>query len=124
MTASRNLQSEVKVAVEKMKNNKAVGKDEVAIELIKSIGDFGIEKLTKMLSEIYESVNIPAELRKSIFIALPKKPAAVEYKLHRTLSIMSQVVKMLFRALMRRTRDKTRPEISKLQGGFVEDNGT
>ena len=40
------------------------------MELIKSIGDFGIDKLTKMLNEIYESGNISAELIKSIFIAL------------------------------------------------------
>ena len=42
------------------------------MELIKSMGDFGIDKLTKMLNEVYESENIPAELIKSIFIALPK----------------------------------------------------
>ena len=56
-----------------MKNNKAVGTDEIPVELIKRIGDFAIERLTKMLNDIYESGNIPAYLSRPIFIALPKK---------------------------------------------------
>ena len=93
MTGSRILQSEVQVAVKKMKNDKAVSTDRLAVELIKSIGDFGIDKLTNMLKEIYESGNIPAELSKSIFIALPKKPSAVECELHMKISVMSHNVK-------------------------------
>ena len=37
---------------------------------------------------------------------------------------MSHVVKVLLKVLMRRTRSKTKPEISKLQCGFVKDSGT
>ena len=73
MLGPKILTSEVQAAVQSMKNNNAVGTDEIAVELIKSIGDFGIEKLTKMLNDIYESGNIPADLSRSIFIALPKK---------------------------------------------------
>ena len=116
MLGPKILTSEVLAAVQSMKNNKAVGTDEIAVELIKSIGDFGIEKLTNMLNDIYESGKI--------FRALPKKPAAAECELHRTVSIMSHVVKILLKVLMRRTRSKTKPEISKLQCGFVKDSGT
>ena len=76
MLGPKILKSEVQTAVQSMKNNKAAGTDEIAAELIKSIGDFAIEKLTKMHNEIYESESIPADLSRSIFIALPKKPAA------------------------------------------------
>ena len=124
MLGPKILASEVQAAVQSMKNNKAVGTDEITVELIKSIGDFGNEKLTNMLNDIYESGNIPADLSRSIFIALPKKPAAAECEFHRTISIMSHVVKILLKVLMRRTRSKTKPEISKLQCGFVNDSGT
>ena len=46
------LESEVQVAVHKIKNNKAAGTDELAVELFKSIGDFDIDKVTKMPNEI------------------------------------------------------------------------
>jgi len=76
-----------------------------------------------MLNEIYESGNIPAELSKSIFIAFPKSPLRQNVSCTGQLA-SSHVVKILLRVLMRRTRNKTRPEISKLQCGFVEDSGT
>ena len=75
MLGPKILTSEVQAAGQSMRNNKAVGTDEIGVELIKSIGDFGIEKLTKMLKGICELGNIPTDLSRSIFIALPKKPA-------------------------------------------------
>ena len=60
----------------------------------------------KMHSEIYESGNIPADLSRSIFIALLKKAAAAVCELHRTISIMSHAVQILSKVLMRRTRNK------------------
>ena len=77
-----------------------------------------------MLNVIYEYEYIPAELSSSIFIAMPKQSAAVESELHRTVSIMSHIVKMLLVVLIGRTRNKTKPELLKLHCGFVEDSGT
>ena len=61
--------------------------------MIKALGDFGIEKLTIMANEIYDTGKIPQDLSKSIFIALPKKPGAIECELHRTISLMSHITK-------------------------------
>ena len=70
------LQSEIRAAVSRMKGNKARGPDGIVIEMIKALDDFGIEKLTIMANEIYDTGKIPQDLSKSIFIALPKKPGA------------------------------------------------
>ena len=48
MFGPKILKPEVQAAVQSMKNNKAVGTDEIAVELLKSIGDFA--KLTKKLA--------------------------------------------------------------------------
>ena len=69
-----------------MKTNKAVCTYDLAVELIKSKSDFGIDKLMKMPSESYETRNIPADLSQPIFIALPIKPAASGLPM--TISIM------------------------------------
>ena len=118
------LQAEVQAAVRSMKSNKATGPDEISAELIQSLGELGITKLTEVLNEIYNTGVIPPELTKSIFIVLPKKPGATLCGLHRTISIMSHVVKILLKILMKRARNKIRPEIPKTQCGFVEDCGT
>jgi len=118
------LTSEVRGALQTMKRNKAAGPDEVVTEMIVVLEDFGIEKLTEVLNEVYDSGQIPEDLSKSIFIALPKKTGAIECELHRTISLMSHVIKILLRILMMRARSKIKPEIGKEQFGFVKDAGT
>ena len=118
------MEEEVRATLCKMKRNKAAGPDGVVIEMILTLEDFGIDKLTEILNEVYNSGEIPDDLSKSVFIALPKKPGAIECELHRTISLMSHVVKILLRILMKRARNKIRPEIGKEQFGFVEDAGT
>ena len=118
------LKSEIEAAINKIKKNKAQGPDNIVIEMIQATGDFGIDKITEISNEIYDSGKIPEDLTKSIFIALPKKPGATECELHRTISLMSHVIKIILRVLMMRARRCTRPEISKVQCGFTEDTGT
>ena len=77
-----------------------------------------------MANEIYNSGHIPTNLSQSVFIALPKKPGAIECELHRTISLMSHVMKIILRVLMERMRRVIRPEINEAQYGFVPDAGT
>ena len=88
------------------------------------MGDFGIEKITDLLNEVYDTGQIPTDMSKSIFIALPKKPGATECESHRTISLMSHVTKILLRIIMKRVRNKIKPEIAEEQCGFVEGKGT
>ena len=118
------LQSEIRAAVSRMKGNKARGPDGIVIEMIKALDDFGIEKLTIMANEIYDTGKIPQDLSKSIVIALPKKPGTIECELHRTISLMSHITKVILRVIMMRARRCTKPEIRQEQCGFVEDTGT
>ena len=118
------LKTEVRRAINHMKNNKASGPDEITVEQINGLEEFGIEKLIFILNEIYDSEEIPEDLSKSIFITLPKKPGAIECELHRTISLMSHVTKILLRVLMNRARSKLESEISNVQYGFVEDKST
>ena len=73
---------------------------------------------------IYDTGEIPSDLSKSIFIALPKKPGATECESHRTISLMSHITKILLKILMARMRNKITPEIAEEQCGFVKDKGT
>ena len=124
MQGPRILKAEIEKAINHMKNNKVTGPDEIAVEQIKGLREFGIEKLTLILNEIYDSGEFPEDLSKSIFITLPKKPGAIECELHRTISLMSHTTKILLRVLMNRARNKLKPEMSDVQYGLVEDKST
>ncbi|GFO07610.1 endonuclease-reverse transcriptase [Plakobranchus ocellatus] len=114
----------VKAAIKKMKFGKETAPDNILVELIEALEDFGIGKVTHLLNEVYDTGQIPTDLSKSIFIALPKKPGATECELHRTISLMSHITKILLKIIMPRVRNKIKSEIAEEQCGFVEDKGT
>ena len=121
----RILKTEVAAAIAHTKRNKAAGPDGTVVEMIEAaLDDFGIDTMTEIINEIYDSGTIPEDLSKSIFIALPKKPYETGCELHRTISLMSHVIKMILRIIMWRARKNIKPEIGKEQYGFMKDAGT
>ena len=65
------MKDEVRKAVKLMKKGKTAGPDKITVEMIESLDEFGIDMLTDFLNAIYDSGEIPSDLSKSIFIALP-----------------------------------------------------
>ena len=118
------MKSEIENAIKKLRKGKAVGPDEVAVEMIEATDDVGIELITHLANRIYDTGDIPLDLSRSVFIALPKKPGAIECELHRTISLMSHVIKLILIVLVNRVRRKTQPEIADVQFGFVKGKGT
>ena len=118
------LKSEVKAAISKIKRNKAKGPDGIVIEMIQALDDLGIESVTNIANRIYDTGEIPDDLTKSVFIALPKKAGTIECELHRTISLMSHIIKIILHILLRRAKNRIDPEIPQEQCGFTEDTGT
>ena len=118
------LKEEIERAMQKMKAGKSTGGDKVNIEMLNAVKTFSIEKITKLANTIYEDGNLTEEMCKSIFITIPKKPGTLECNKHRTISIMSQITKIILRVIMERVRAKIRGEVAEEQYGFVEGKGT
>ena len=118
------MRSEVEAAIKEMKAGKAVGGDGVAAEALQALGDFAIDQLTSLFQQIYQSGNIIDEMCDSVFVALPKVEGTLECSKHRTLSIMSQITKILLRIILKRIRTKLKTQISDQQFGFVPGKGT
>ncbi|GFN92920.1 hypothetical protein PoB_001942600 [Plakobranchus ocellatus] len=49
------MKEEVETAIKKMKHGKATGPDNISVELIEALEDFGIGKVTHLLNEIYDT---------------------------------------------------------------------
>ena len=107
-----------------MRRNIAAGPDGIVVEMLEALEECGVEKLTDIINKIYDDGEFPEDLNKSIFIAIPKKPGAVECEQHHTISLMSHITKIILRILLLRARSRITPEIGVEQFGLVEYSGT
>ena len=75
---------------------------------------------------MYSASYVPADLRTSVFIALPKKKEtrAVECAEFRTISLMCHTLKLLLTIILRRISDKINREVGDEQAGFRKNSGT
>ena len=92
--------------------------------MLKALGDTCVNILYTMVNKIYDSGEIPIDMLKFVFIALPKKPNTLDCDQHRTISLMSHTLKLLLKIVLERCRSKIRPEIAQCQYGFMPDKGT
>ena len=104
-----------------MRDNKAPGPDGITPEMIKALDDFGIEIIRKLVNQVHDNGEIPENLFRSIFVMIPKKPGAIECELHRTISHLSHIIKLILRIITARIRNVIRPETLQVQCRFVAD---
>ena len=83
-----------------MKRHKTAGPHEIVTEMITSLEKYGVGKVTDIIIKNYDTGEIPEDICKSIFIALSKKPGAVECELHRTISLISHITKLILRIII------------------------
>ena len=55
----RITEDEVKIAMKKMKNGKAVGPDDIPVEAWRSLGDMAVRFLTRLFNRILEEERMP-----------------------------------------------------------------
>lgn len=118
------LQSEVEHGLKRLSKGKAAGPDDITADLLQATGEKALQKLTELCNAIYNTGIIPTDLKRSVFIAIPKKTKAVECKDHRTISLMSHVTKLLLKIIHQRIARKIDSEISEEQYGFRSGRGT
>ncbi|KAI5708046.1 hypothetical protein M8J77_015361 [Diaphorina citri] len=118
------LESEVRAAINQMKEGKAVGPDNIQAEFMKLIDEDNLKGITKLYNNIYASSQIPQEWLISEFIALPKKNGAKKCEDYRTISLMSHLLKIFLKTIHRRIYNRCESQISQNQFGFVNAVGT
>ena len=118
------MQEEVEKAIKGMKDGKAAGPDEIPEETLRALDGVNINHLTNLCNRIYFSGYIPVEMRKSIFIPIAKKIKAENCTDYRTISLMSQITKLILKIIQQRISIRVEAEISRFQSGFRKGTGT
>ena len=88
-----------------MKTRKAVGSDEIPIEVWKCLGEFGIKWLTKLFNKIWQSNKMPDEWKKSTLVPLYKNKSDIQYySNYRGIKLISHTMKLWERVMEHRLR--------------------
>ena len=80
------MKSEIENVIKEMKCGKASGNDDIATEMIKALDDEGIKKITEQCNLVYDTGYLPPH--------------------HRTFSLMSHIVKILLKVILKRNKHK------------------
>ena len=105
--AARVTMEEVRNAMKKMKNGKAVGPDKLPVEAWKCLGEAAVDFLTRLFSKILQSGEMPKEWRYSTLIPIFKSMVDAQCcSNYRGIELMSHSMKMLERVIDRRIRQE------------------
>jgi len=118
------LKEEVRWALQHCKPGKAAGPDEVVVEMLIVLQEDGVDVLWSLFKNVYETGQIPTEMLKSVFIAVPKKSNTLDCENHITISLMAHTLKLFLKIILRHIRRKILPQIPTYQYGFMPDRGT
>ncbi|KAL5181119.1 LINE-1 retrotransposable element ORF2 protein [Glycine soja] len=106
-----------------MSNGKAVGPDNIPIKVWKTLGDRGLEWLTKLFNEIMRSKRMPEEWRRSTLVPIYKNKGDIQNCAnYRGIKLMSHTMKLWERVIERRLRKET--QVTENQFGFMPGRST
>ncbi|KAK3525604.1 hypothetical protein QTP70_000427 [Hemibagrus guttatus] len=98
---------EVRKALKRMKSGKAVGPDDIPVEVWKCLGEAAVEFLASLFNRVLESERMPEEWRRSVLVPIFKNKGDVQScSNYRGIKLMSHTMKM--KILMEKYRDGQR----------------
>ncbi|KAK3511538.1 hypothetical protein QTP70_009333 [Hemibagrus guttatus] len=109
---------EVRKALKRMKSGKAVGPDDIPVEVWKCLGEAAVEFLTSLFNRVLESERMPEEWRRSVLVPIFKNKGDVQScSNYRGIKLMSHTMKLWERVVEARLRKVV--EICEQQYGFM-----
>ncbi|KAK3534728.1 hypothetical protein QTP86_023977, partial [Hemibagrus guttatus] len=114
---------EVRKALKRMKSGKAVGPDDIPVEVWKCLGEAAVEFLTGLFNRVLESEKMPEEWRRSVLVPIFKNKGDVQScNNYRGIKLMSHTMKLWERVVEARLRKVV--EICEQQYGFMPRKST
>ncbi|KAK3529879.1 hypothetical protein QTP86_007282 [Hemibagrus guttatus] len=114
---------EVRKALKRMKSGKAVGPDDIPVEVWKCLGEAAVEFLTSLFNRVLESERMPEERRRSVLVPIFKNKGDVQScSNYRGIKLMSHTMKLWERVVEARLRKVV--EICEQQYGFMPRKST
>ncbi|KAK3537054.1 hypothetical protein QTP70_000286 [Hemibagrus guttatus] len=114
---------EVRKALKRMKSGKAVGPDDIPVEVWKCLGEAAVEFLASLFNRVLESERMPEEWRRSVLVPIFKNKGDMQNcSNYRGIKLMSHTMKLWERVVEARLRKVV--EICEQQYGFMPKKST
>ncbi|KAK3508829.1 hypothetical protein QTP70_009603 [Hemibagrus guttatus] len=114
---------EVRNALKRIKSGKAVGPDDIPVEVWKCLGEAAVEFLASLFNRVLESDRMSEEWRRSVLVPIFKNKGDVQScSNYRGIKLMSHTVKLWERVVEARLRKVV--EICEQQYGFMPRKST
>ncbi|KAK3566616.1 hypothetical protein QTP86_001541 [Hemibagrus guttatus] len=113
---------EVRKALKGMKSGKAVGPDDIPVEVWKCLGEAAVEFLTSLFNRVLESERMPEEWRSVLVPIFKNKGDMQTCSNYRGIKLMSHTMKLWERVMDARLRKVV--EICEQQYGFMPRKST
>ncbi|KAK3521020.1 hypothetical protein QTP86_018665, partial [Hemibagrus guttatus] len=114
---------EVRKALKRMKSGKAVGPDDIPVEVCKCLGEAAVEFLTSLFNRVLESERMPEEWRRSVSVPIFKNKGDVQScSIYKGIKLMSRTMKLWERVVEARLRKVV--EVCEQQYGFMPRKST
>ena len=104
--------------------SKASGFDRISIELFQILKDVTVKVLQSICWQIWKTQQWPQNLKRSVFIPIPKKGNAKECSNYQTITIISLATKVMLKLLQARFQQIVNQKLPNEQTGFRKGRGT
>ena len=118
------LECEVRWALGSITTNKASGGDGIPVEVFQILKDYAVKVLHAICQQIWKTQQWPQDLKKSVFIPIPKKGNAKECSNYHTTALILHTSKVMLKILQARLQQYVNRELPDVQAGFRKGRGT
>ena len=95
--------------------NKANGGDGIPVDIFQTLKDDAVKVLHSICQQIWKTQEWSQDLKRSIFIPIPKKGNAKECSNYRTIALISHTIKVMLKILQAKLQQYMKYEIPDVQ---------
>ena len=112
------LECGVKWALGSITMNKTSGGDGISVELFQILKDDAVKVLHSICQQTWKTQQWPQDLKRSIFIPVPKKANAKECSSYHPIALISHASKLMLKIFQARLQQYVNQEVPNIQARF------
>lgn len=119
-SGTASFKMEIRNALEHMRYGGTPGSSGITAEVISALEECGVVWIARLPNTAYDTGDVPPDLCKSIFTAVPKRAGTLECDQHQSTGLVGLVVEIMLGTVVQRVLKKVQSEVSEEWCEFVE----